>query len=86
MQLAFYMTPIVWSVSIIERQGGAAADRAVLAEFNPFFHYLSVVRGPMIDEPVEMRSWLIVIALTVAGTALALAVMRKWRFRVSYWV
>lgn len=85
-QLAFYMTPIVWSVSIIERQGGAAADRAVLAEFNPFFHYLSVVRGPMIDEPVEMRSWLIVIALTVAGTALALAVMRKWRFRVSYWV
>lgn len=85
-QLLFYMTPIVWTTKTLLEQGGAVADRARLAEINPLFHYLSVVRGPMIDEPVEMHSWIIVGVLTVLGTLFAMVFMRQWRSRVSYWV
>ena len=40
----------------------------------------------MIGEPVPAYHWGIVGVLTVLGLALALLVMRRWRFRVSYWV
>ncbi|CAQ05905.1 MULTISPECIES: ABC transporter permease [Corynebacterium] len=85
-QLAFYMTPIVWTAQTLTDQGGAVAERAALAKLNPLYHYLEIVRGPMINVPVEASSWYIVIAMTVVGLGLALLAMRKWRFRVSYWV
>lgn len=85
-QLAFYMTPIVWTTKTLRDQGGAVAERARIAEINPLYHYLEIVRGPMIGEPVPAYHWGIVGVLTVLGLALALLVMRRWRFRVSYWV
>ena len=85
-QLAFYMTPIVWTAKTLREQGGAVAERAKIAEINPLYHYLEIVRGPMIGEPVPAYHWGIVAVLTVTGLALALLTMRRWRFRVSYWV
>lgn len=85
-QLLFYMTPIVWMESTLTDRIGELGNKAYLAELNPLYHYMAIIRGPMIDQPVEMRSWLIVIALTVVGTLGALVLMRKWRSRVSYWV
>ena len=85
-QLAFYMTPIVWTTKTLRDQDGAVAERARIAEINPLYHYLEIVRGPMIGEPVPAYHWGIVGVLTVLGLALALLVMRRWRFRVSYWV
>jgi ABC-2 type transport system permease protein len=85
-QLLFYMTPIVWMESTLTDRIGELGNKAYLAELNPLYHYMAIIRGPMIDQPVEMRSWLIVIALTVIGTLGALVLMRKWRSRVSYWV
>ncbi len=85
-QLLFYMTPIVWMDSTLKDRIGELGNKAYLAEINPLYHYMAVVRGPMIDQPVELRSWLIVIALTVLGTLFAMVFMRQWRSRVSYWV
>ncbi len=85
-QLAFYMTPIVWTTATLKEQGGAVAERARIAEINPLYHYLEIVRGPMIHEPVEAHSWWIVLGFTAFGLIATLLVMRQWRFRVSYWV
>jgi len=85
-QLAFYMTPIVWTTKTLETQGGEVAQRAKLAEINPLYHYLEIVRAPMIGEEVAAYHWFIVLACTAVGLLLAVLAMRKWRFRVSYWV
>ena len=85
-QLAFYMTPIVWTTATLKDQGGAVEQRAKIAEINPLFHYLEIVRGPMIHEPVQMYSWFVVLGFTVVGLLAAVVVMRQWRYRVSYWV
>ncbi|QNE90551.1 ABC transporter permease [Corynebacterium incognita] len=85
-QLLFYVTPIVWTTSTLENQGGEVAQRAKIAELNPLFHYLEIVRAPMIGAPVEAYHWWIVLGCTVVGLGLALLAMRQWRFRVSYWV
>lgn len=85
-QLLFYMTPIVWMDSTLKDRVGDLGNKAYLAEINPLYHYMAVVRGPMIGEPVALRSWVIVCVLTVLGTLFALVFMRQWRSRVSYWV
>lgn len=85
-QLLFYVTPIVWTTKTLTDQGGAVADRARIAEINPLYHYLEIVRAPMIGEPVAAYHWWIVLGCTVVGLFLAMMAMRHWRFRVSYWV
>ena len=85
-QLLFYVTPIVWTTKTLTDQGGAVADRARIAELNPLYHYLEVVRAPLIGEPIAAYHWWIVLAFTAAGLLIAMLAMRQWRFRVSYWV
>lgn len=85
-QLLFYMTPIVWTTQTLYEQGGDIADRARIAELNPLYHYLEIVRAPMIGEPVDAYHWWIVLACTALGLILAFAALRKFRSRVPYWV
>ena len=85
-QLLFYVTPIVWTTRTLKEQGGVVEKRAMLAEINPLFHYLEIVRAPLIDEPLATYHWGIVIACTVAGVLITLLAMKRWRFRVPYWV
>lgn len=85
-QMLFYITPIVWTTKVFEGRLDTGAGRAKLAEINPLFHYLDIIRSPMLGEPVEAYHWYIVLGLTVLGWAAALLVMRKYRSRVPYWV
>lgn len=84
--LAFVLTPIMWTTKALEQQGGQAAERVKLAELNPLFHYLDIIRAPLIGEEQEAYHWYIVLAFTVLGWTLALLAMRKYRARVPYWV
>ena len=85
-QLLFYVTPIVWTTKTLREQGGEVAQRARIAELNPLYHYLEIVRAPLIGEPLAAYHWLIVLAGTVIGLFLAMLAMKFWRFRVPYWV
>ena len=85
-QLLFYVTPIVWTTQTLRDQGGEVAQRARIAELNPLYHYLEIVRAPLVGREVALDHWGIVGACTVVGLLLALLVMRQWRFRVPYWV
>lgn len=85
-QLLFYMTPIVWTTQTLYEQGGQIADRARIAELNPLYHYLEIVRAPMLGQPVAAYHWWIVLACTAVGLTLAFLALRKFRSRVPYWV
>jgi len=86
-QLMFFMTPIVWNYDEVRNSGNSAlAERAVLAEWNPFLHFVEIVRRPLLGETLIWRHWLVVLGITVVGWALALVAMRNYRARVSYWV
>ncbi|NHD19270.1 MULTISPECIES: ABC transporter permease [Actinopolyspora] len=83
MQLVFFMSPIVWPIEALRENAG---PRAWLAQLNPVYHYVDIVRAPLLGEPQDLHHWLIVLAITVVGWALALLMMRNYRARVSYWV
>jgi ABC-2 type transport system permease protein len=86
-QLMFFMTPIVWIYeNLLNSDNPAIAERARLAEFNPFLHFLEIIRRPLLGQDQHLRHWVVVLAITVVGWALTMVVMRRYRSRVSYWV
>ena len=86
-QLMFFMTPIVWIYEdFLNSANPAIADRARLAELNPFLHFLEIVRRPLLGQEQVLRYWVVVVLITLVGWAVTLLVLRPYRSRVSYWV
>ena len=85
--LLFYATPIVWSADTIFAKHDQVHELAhTVMLFNPLYHYVQILRAPMIGNALSWLSWVVVGAFTVVGWALALVAMRNYRARVSYWV
>jgi ABC-2 type transport system permease protein len=84
-QLAFYLTPIVWSPDDLFGSGGNTWAKVVF-QLNPLYHFVQVMRAPLIGQHVSVWSWVVVGAITVVGWTMTLVVMRNYRARVSYWV
>lgn len=87
--LVFFMTPIVWHVGVLNKvtDGDGGSDwRVLIAELNPLYHYIEIVRAPMVGHAQDWHHWVVVGAFTIVGWTLALVAMRNYRARVSYWV
>lgn len=79
MRLVFFATPILWMPRGNERL-------SLIANFNPFSHFLAIVREPLMYDRVPMDSWSLVLAINATGL-LAGAIVYAWtRKRVPYWV
>lgn len=88
-QLLFFMTPIVWTTDILTNKVATSGDtswRLLVAELNPLYHYIEILRAPLIGNVQSWHHWAVVGAFTVVGWLLALLAMRNYRARVSYWV
>ncbi len=78
-QVAFFFTPVMWQANLLK-------DREWLAEFNPLYHMIEIVRAPMIDSHLELTSWLWSIGLLLVGFVAAQYLMKRSRDRVPYWL
>ena len=76
---AFFVTPIIW-------MPGLLPGRAVLLDFNPFFHFLELVRAPLLGQAPGLVSWLAVLGVTLGGWLVTFALFRYYRRRIAYWV
>ena len=79
MQVIFFLTPIIWQPEFLP-------SRARVLTFNPFYHAIELLRAPLFGEVPPLRSWLAMLAVTVVGSAIALAMYARCRWRVPYWV
>ncbi len=77
--LAFFLTPIMWTSAMLGNNQWAA-------QVNPFFHFLEIVRAPLIGALPAGHSYLIVILVTIVGFAMSLALFSRYRSRIAYWV
>ncbi|WP_051160881.1 ABC transporter permease [Nocardia transvalensis] len=84
--MLFVLTPVMWTTKSLHEQGGAVSERARLVELVPTFHYLEIVRAPLLGEQIQLHSWVVVLAITAVGWAVALLALKKFRSRVPYWV
>jgi ABC-2 type transport system permease protein len=84
--MLFVLTPVMWNTKSLQEQGGQVAERARLAEVVPTYHYLEIVRAPLLGDDQKLYHWAIVGAITVVGWIAAALAMRRYRSRVPYWV
>jgi ABC-2 type transport system permease protein/lipopolysaccharide transport system permease protein len=77
-QVVFFITPIFWPAA------GLGANRW-LAEFNPIYAAIDVMRAPLLGQPTEPYSWLILVMATVLGWAGTFAFFARFRTRIAYW-
>ena len=78
-RILFFVTPIIWMPELLP-------DRAVLLNFNPFYHFLQLVRAPLLGQAPELVSWLAVMGIMVIGWLVTFALFCRYRWRVAYWV
>lgn len=79
--VSFYMTPIIWLPSAIPAN---IAD--VLLTYNPFFHLMEIVRGPLLGSSPGLQSWIVAVVMLVCGNILAWFAAKRFWWRVVYWL
>lgn len=78
-RIAFFVTPIIWMPELLP-------GRAVLLDLNPFYHFLELVRAPLLGQTPELASWLAVVGIMVAGWLATFALFCHYRGRIAYWI
>lgn len=80
LQIAMFVTPIFWAPSQLKGR------IVVLANYNLLYHYVEIVRAPLMGLAPPALSWAVVIAATVAGWWLTVALYARFRRRLPYWL
>lgn len=79
MQLAFFMTPILWQPSSLGR-------RAWLLLFDPFYSVMQIVRGPLLGTGASTLVWVSALTFTVLMCGVTYGFFVRFRGRIAFWV
>jgi lipopolysaccharide transport system permease protein len=79
LQLAFFGTPILWPASTLSQS-------ALIAELNPLYHLIEIVRTPLLGTAPAGASWFVTVGLVVVGSLLTAVLFRRASRRIVYWL
>ena len=80
LQIALFVTPIFWVSSQLGPRFSAFLD------FNFLYHYVDIVRQPLLGQAPAAWSWSVVLVGTICFGALTLALFGRFRRRIAYWL
>ena len=78
-QIVFFVTPIMWKPELLR-------NRTFIADFNPFYHLLEIVRAPLLGSLPSVKSYIAVLLMTLVNVVIVGAFFARFRSRISYWV
>jgi len=78
MTFAFFVTPVFW---IPTRLG----NYSWVVDFNPLYHYLNVVRGPLLNLENTSLSFAVVCCITVVVVLIGVLSYGAFARRLNYW-
>jgi len=78
-QIMLFATPILWPVS-------ALSGATIIADINPLYHLIEIVRAPMLGTTPHALSWIVSIAMAIMGSALAIALLARASRRLVFWL
>jgi ABC-type polysaccharide/polyol phosphate export permease len=80
LQISMFITPILWSADQLKGRA------STIAEYNPLYYLVAIVRDPMMGKIPGSIDWVVVVLITIFGWALTVYVMSKFRHRIVYWI
>jgi lipopolysaccharide transport system permease protein len=78
-QIVFFFTPILWQVETLK-------NRTYLAEINPVYHWIEMVRAPLLGHMPTIGDYLWTGASLVVLSILAAYYLGRYRSRIAYWI
>ncbi len=78
-QVVFFMTPIMWKPELV-------TERPVFVQENPFFHFVQLIRAPLLGEEIGRETWMMTLGCSAVGSLLAFLFFVRVRRRIAYWV
>ena len=78
-QLSFFVTPIIWDPSLLP-------DRQFILLYNPFYHFIESIRGPILGNAVSVETWLILGGITVVGWCIVIPAAARMQRKLVYWL
>jgi ABC-type polysaccharide/polyol phosphate export permease len=80
LQVALFVTPIFWSPQQL------SGELATFEQYNILYHYVAIVRDPLLGQAPTLGSWLMVLLATVLGWGVMLFLYGRFRRRIPYWL
>lgn len=81
LQMMIFVTPVFWTYEQLEGRANI-----VFVKFNPFLHYIEILRKPMLGATPDLHSYAIVIAITILGWMVAFIFYARYKNRITYWL
>ena len=81
MTVMFYVTPVIWQPSLIP-----SGTAHLLLGLNPFYHFLQIIRLPILGQAPTLENWALSIAITFVAVSVAYLASKKYKNRLAYWV
>lgn len=78
-QVAFFISPILWKADML-------GSNKFVADLNPLYHLVDVIRAPLLGQLPANLSWFVVFGMLIAGSVFALCLFSRFRSRVAYWI
>ncbi len=82
MRIAFLATPVIW----MPGEPGRGSLMNIFLNYNPFYHFLELIRAPLLDQPIAPLSWAVVLVITLLGIWFAKVFYLRFHKQVPLWV
>jgi lipopolysaccharide transport system permease protein len=80
--IGFFVTPVMWSPVLI----GNNELAHLLLGLNPLYHWLQIVRLPILGQWPTLENWAVALLVAGLGWGVTLLVYQKFRTMIAYWV
>lgn len=79
LQIAFFMTPIMWKPGVLGRHAWAAT-------INPLYDLISIIREPILGTVPSLESYSLSVLSMLIALALAYWIFARCRLRITFWL
>ena len=76
----FFITPIIWMPDML------SGTRSVMAQLNPFAHFLAIVREPLLGHAPTLINYIVTMSISGILVLISLLFLGKHKSKVAYWV
>lgn len=79
MRLMMFVTPIFWVAT-------NTGFRSVISQFNPIFHFMELIRQPLLGQAAPIEHWIIALSMTLMSIILGFGFFLNMRSKLAVWL
>lgn len=79
LMVGFFLTPVLWRPQELIRN-------EFIATYNPFTHFIAIVREPVLGNAIEPLSWLVCAVTAVLCLIGGIYALGRYRNRLHFWI